>query len=296
MSVASEIARIKEAIVTIRAKFVELGISQTTDKVEDLAEDSKLIVNQGSVSATVKEGDTYTIPKGYHNGSGTVSGIAGGGNYSLQSRTVTPTTAEQNITPDSGYYGLSDVTVSPIPINYKDVSITTAEAENVLSGKTFVSKTGVTVTGTMPNHSTGTPEGSVYVHALSVNSPSYTIPKGYHDGTAVVSILLDQKTVIPTKESQRVSLPGGALSSVIVEPIPDNFIDTTDATATAEQILAGSTAYVNGSKVSGSMVNNGAMTKTIDGLTISSVVIPAGYTSGGVVSLTSDIEAALAEI
>ena len=44
------------------------------------------------------------------------------------------------------------------------------------------------------------------------------------------------------------------------------------------------------------MANNGAIAKTIDGLTQTSVAIPEGYTSGGTVSLTDDIENALAAI
>ena len=44
------------------------------------------------------------------------------------------------------------------------------------------------------------------------------------------------------------------------------------------------------------MANNGAIAKTIDGLTQTSAAIPAGYTSGGTVSLTDAIETALAAI
>ena len=44
------------------------------------------------------------------------------------------------------------------------------------------------------------------------------------------------------------------------------------------------------------MANNGAVSKTMDGLTTTSVTIEAGYTSGGTVSLTDDIETALAAI
>lgn len=187
MSVATEIARIKEAAAAIRAKFVELGIAQTTDKLDDLATDSDLIENRGAVSANVMEGETYTIPKGYHNGSGTVSGVAGGGNYSLQSKSATPTTKEQNITPDSGYYGLSDVTVAPIPTNYKDISVTTATAADVLTGKTFVAADGTTATGTMAAN------GALALTIDGLTSTSATIPAGYTTG-GTVSLTNDIET------------------------------------------------------------------------------------------------------
>lgn len=41
-----------------------------------------------------------------------------GGGATLQSKTVTPTENTQNVEPDSGYDGLSGVTVNPIPSNY----------------------------------------------------------------------------------------------------------------------------------------------------------------------------------
>lgn len=53
---------------------------------------------------------------------------------------------------------------------------------------------------------------------------------------------------------------------------------------------------MNGSQVTGTMANNGATSLTIDGLTTLSVAVPAGYTSGGTVSLTDDIYDALAAI
>ena len=53
---------------------------------------------------------------------------------------------------------------------------------------------------------------------------------------------------------------------------------------------------MNGVKLTGSMPDNGSATATMDGLTTTSVTIPAGYTAGGTVSLTSDIEEALAAI
>lgn len=292
MSISTEITRIQSARNKIRTKLVELGLVTTTDKLDILASAIEGIINRGAVSAQVQEGDTYTIPKGYHNGSGTVSGVSGGGNYSLQSKTVTPTKQQQNVTPDSGYYGLSDVTVNPIPSNYQDTSVVTAGADDVLANKIIVDADGSIITGTMPNN------GAIS-KTLDANNGNqvYTVPKGYHSGAGSVKIVLETKSITPTKSTQDVTPTSGkVLSKVTVGAIPDNFIDTTDADAVATDILVDKTAYVNGVKVTGTMPNNGDITDTIDGLTVVSKVIPSGYTSGGTISLTNDIETALAAI
>ena len=290
MSIATEISRIQTARNTIRAKAVELGIGTSADTLDKLATEIEGIEDRGAVSATVQEGDTYTIPKGYHNGSGTVSGVAGGGNYNLQSKTVTPTKAQQNVTPDSGYYGLSDVTVGAIPQTYQDVSSVTAAAGDVLTGKVIVTADGKVTTGTMANNGAAS-------KVLTVLEPSYTVPKGYHSGAGTVSIVPETKTATPSKSQQTISpTEGKVLSSVTVNAIPEEYVDTSDATAAAKDILSGKTAYVAGEKVTGSMADNGAISASFDGLTTTSYSVPAGYTSGGSVSLSSDIEEALAAI
>lgn len=290
MSVATEISRIQADRNTIRNKLIELGLATGTAKLDALASAIEGIVNVGSVSISVQEGETYTIPAGYHPGTGTVSGVAGGGNYTLQSKSVTPARSRQSITPDAGYYGLSDVDVGPIPDAYRDVSSTTAAAGDVLTGKIYVLADGTVTTGTMPNN------GAV-TKALNATTVSYTIPKGYHSGSGKVSITLETKAVTPTKSTQEIAPTSGkVLSKVTVGPIPDAYVTTADADAEAADILAGKMAYVNGVKVTGTMANNGDVTGSMDGLTTTSISIPAGYTSGGTVSLTNDIETALAAI
>lgn len=290
MSIATELSRIQTDRNTIRTKLVALGLVSSTANLDDCATAVGGIENRGAVSASVQEGDTYTIPAGYHNGSGTVSGVSGGGNYSLQSKTVTPTKAQQPITPDSGYYGLSDVTVAAIPDAYQDVSSVTAAAGDVLTGKILVTADGKVTTGTMPNN------GAVS-KVLDTGTTTYTIAKGFHSGTGSVKITTEAKTVTPTKESQQVTpSTGKVLSKATVAAIPSNFIDTSEGDATASDILSGKIAFVGGLKVTGTMPDNGSVAGTMDGLTTTSVTIPAGYTSGGAISLTDDIEQALSAI
>lgn len=190
MSIATEIARIQAARNQIRTKLVELGLAQSSSTLDTCATAVEGITNQGAVSAQVTEGSTYTIPKGYHNGSGTVSGVKGGGNYSLQSKSITPTKAQQNVTPDSGYYGLSDVTVAAIPENYQDVSPVTAGAADVLANKIIVDKTGKSIAGTMANN------GAVTASFDGLTVMSYTIPAGYHNGSGKVGLTNDIETAL----------------------------------------------------------------------------------------------------
>ena len=64
------------------------------------------------------------------------------------------------------------------------------------------------------------------------------------------------------------------------------FYDTASADFSAEHLLTGKSAYGASGPVSGSMANNGSTSGTI-GTKAGTVTIPAGYTSGGTVSLTN---------
>lgn len=64
------------------------------------------------------------------------------------------------------------------------------------------------------------------------------------------------------------------------------FYDTSDATIAAADMLAGEVAYGPSGAVTGSMPNNGGTGGTIS-TKAGTVTIPAGYTSGGTVSISS---------
>lgn len=295
MSTATEISRLQAARNTIRNKMVNFGLGESTDLLDDLATEIDGIVNCGAVNATVQEGESYTVPAGYHNGSGTVVGVSGGGNYQLQSKgPITPTKSPISVSPDNGYYGLSGVSIAAIPEAYQDVSSVTASASDVLATKVFVEADGSVTAGTMPNNGAV----SKTLDATTGNQ-SYTVPAGYHNGSGTVSITLETKSATPTTASQDIApTTGKVLSKVTVNAIPGNFADTTNDDAVAGDILYGKKAHSNSSgsavALTGSMPNNGAVSKVLDATTDNqSYTVPAGYHNGsGTVSIVLEEKSA----
>lgn len=372
MSISSQITRIQEDRNTLRNWTIAAGLTEASADLDDIADAVSKIDIKGGVSAEVQEGQSYTIPRGYHDGSGTVAGVSGGGNYTLQAKTnIIPTKDQQTISSDDGYYGLSSVTIKPIPAAYQDVTSVTAAAEDVRANKIIVDATGKTVTGT------ATDNGAI-TRTLDATTTSTTIPKGFHSGTGTVSIVTEEKTATPTKSTQNITpTVGKVLSKVTVNPIPAAYADASTTTVDASKMLSGTTAigkdasgnavtvtgniattttvtsasgtiatdtdttkfkvsgsYAEGGKYlgstgtttvkvaktqfgnatsanvlegvtftseagikqDGSIKNNGSTSGSFDGLTTLSYSVPAGYTTGGTVTLTDDIEEALAAI
>ena len=92
--------------------------------------------------------------------------------------------------------------------------------------------------------------------------------------------------------AQNVIINGVTYSNVPEVDIPKSgggtakFYDTAGANAAAGDILTGKTAFGASGSISGSMANNGATGGTIS-TKAGSVTIPAGYTTGGTISLTN---------
>lgn len=215
------------------------------------------MTNNGAWTSTIAPGASVTIPVGYHNGSGkvTASGSSSG----------------------------------------VDTSDATATSANILSGKTAYVD-GAKLTGTMTNN------GAIS-KTLAANG-TYTIPAGYHNGSGKVTQSLTTKaatTYTPGTSNQTIAsgtylsgtqtikgdsnlVAGNIKSGVSIFGVTGTYtasssgIDTSDATATAANILSGKTAYVNGSKLTGTMTNNGAVAKTMTAN--GSYTIPAGYHNG----------------
>lgn len=104
------------------------------------------------------------------------------------------------------------------------------------------------------------------------------INKVVNGETGDVLIDLTGDTLI--NASQLVSgIKAHARSGAVITGTNTNDANTSDANATASQILSGATAYVQGSKVTGTMTNNGAVSGTIS-TKAQQYSVPAGYHDG----------------
>ena len=187
MSISEQIARIQNARNTIHDKLAELGLGDGTEKLDACATKISEIANKGTINLQVQEGATHTIEPGYYKG-GSVTGVAGGGNYGLETPDpVTPRKSQTVVTPSEGFYGLQSVTVEPIPVQYQDVTAVNAEAKHVLSPYVIVTSDGAITPGTMVNHEAV----NATMTGLTEETASYTIPEGYHNGKGKISLTND---------------------------------------------------------------------------------------------------------
>lgn len=211
------------------------------------------MTDHGAVAMALALGGTYTIPAGYHSGSGKVT------TQSLSSQTPGTAAAADIVKGKTAWVSGSKVTGSMPTIdaiairgastyNQDDESIECcgtservgyldgstavlvscnseqfgdAAMTHVLAGKTFTSTAGLKVTGAMTNQGAKT--------ATLNAGGSYTIPAGYHNGSGKVTA--------------------------------NSLASQTSGSAAANEILSGETAWVNGTKITGSLKK---MTASID--------------------------------
>lgn len=138
--------------------------------------------------------------------------------FNTQTKTVTPTESTQTVSPDNGYNGLSTVTVNPISSTY--------------IGSAVPTKGATTIT---PNSNSQT----------AISSGTYAT------GNIIVSAVPSETKEI-TSNGTYAPTSGKWFSSVTVD-VPSSGIDTSDATATADDIVKDKTAYVKGEKITGTV-------------------------------------------
>jgi hypothetical protein len=191
-------------------------------------------------------GATVTVPSGYYATQTTKSIATATRAETTISVTADDTNDKLTITASNnqgtGYVTGANKTAS------KTISLTASGATVTASdGANSISKSVQTATQATPSI---TINASGLITATATQSEGYVTAGSKSDTKQLTTQAA--KTITPTKSSQTaVAKDVYTTGAITVGAIPSEYITTTDANATASDIFANKTAYVNGSKVSG---------------------------------------------
>lgn len=162
----------------------------------------------------------------------------------LQDKSVTPAATEQSVSADTGYAGLSTVTVSPVATEPGAATPSAAAQVVTPSEGKFFNQFTVNATPTeqktIDANGTFTPSAGKFFDSVTVN---VNTAKPEQEKS------IDLTTMTPVEVTPDT---GYTLSKVTATPKAP-LANTADATAAAGDILSGKTAYVGGAKVMGSI-------------------------------------------
>ena len=248
-----------------------------------------------SKSITPTESEQIVTPDAGYDGlsSVTVGAISstyiGSGVTRKSAATITPSESAQTIAANQYLTGIQ--TISAIPSDYVGSDVTrksavtitpSTSAQTAVSAGTYV--TGNITVAAMESGELNTP--SVNASGLVTASVKTS---GYLANTTTKTLQLNTKgatTITPSTSSQTAISAGTyATGNITVGAIPNNYVDTSDATAAASDIIQNKTAYINGKKVTGTTPSKGAATITP---TTTNQTINAGQYLSGAQTIKGD--------
>lgn len=179
----------------------------------------------------------------------------------LQSKTVTPSTVDQTVTPGTGYDGLSSVTVKAMPsgaLGSPEISVSTS---GVITAKSTVGTAGYLPT-------TANISGT---KSLTTKSAATITPGKTNQTIASQTYLTGTQTIKGDSNLSGENIKAGVSifgvpGEYVGEGVPGG-VDTSDANATNQNIELNKTAYVNGVKITGQIPAYDTTSMTFDNAT-----------------------------
>lgn len=253
-----------------------IDITDTTATAADVLEGKYFYDKSGAkVEGTNAGGGAVVITEVPDSHGGTIVEITSDTVISLQTKTVNPSTSQQVVTPDTGYRGMSAVTVNAMPsgsAETPDTTITVAPSISVDSSGliTALNNGSQNVTPTVtPGYVSAGVAGTISVDGSNTSQlqtePAQTFHPASNDRTiqsgkyltgaqTIKGVTVSGLTAANIKKDVIVKI-GDSTDDDCITSVTGTYEgrDTSDATATAADIASGKTAYISTGKVTGTL-------------------------------------------
>ena len=211
------------------------------------------------VAGNIKQGITIFGVEGTYSGSGA----------SLQTKSVNPTESEQEVTPDSGYDGLSKVTVGAIDSDYVGSGISRRSNSDLsFSGGSFTGPAGYYENSLIKNISVGSvPTPSINVSNTGLITATATVPTSCWiaaDSASATEQLEVKDSTDLTVSGATVTAPAGYYTS-----------------SASKSVASGSATNSGTASASSATITTGTNTITLSKAVSITPTVSAGYISSG---------------
>ena len=215
ITMASPVAHTYQVVAYGTANYSGIDTSDATATAADIASGKTAYVNGEKLTGTHE--------------------CSGGTTPNLQEKSATPTTSVQTITPDSGYDGLSRVTVNAIPSNYIEP---TGNKEITANGTGIDVAAYATVSVNVPSEEVSLQEKSV---TPSTSTQTITPDNGY-DGLSQVTV-----AAMPTATQATPSITVSTSGLITAESTQSSgYVESGTKSATKQLTTKAATTYTPG--------------------------------------------------
>lgn len=227
-------------------EIASITTSTTEDLSAELTEQTNLLTQQGTTIDEILE---------------SLQDKVAGGEISLQEKTVTPTTSEQEVTADSNYDGLSKVTVNAMPTTTQATPSISVSSSGLITASSTQSA-GYVSAGTKSTTKQLTTKGAT---TWTPKTSNQTIASGtYLTGTQTIK---GDSNLVASNIKSGVSIFGvtGTLEESVTEDLTSEFNDYESALSTQEATIDDIMTALQGKGVGGEITPTGEITITENG-------------------------------